>query len=74
MSVGGGRAFSAGAQSAPGWRRLHSYRLDTNAGVGQLKHFAEAYTTRNRMVRIYKVRAARDSPKPHGWWWGATPS
>eukprot|EP00667_Euglena_gracilis_P002726 EG_transcript_2733 len=45
--------------------RLHSYRLDTNAGVGQLKHFAEAYTTRNRMVRIYKVLNVSRASKRH---------
>ena len=33
--------------------RMHSYRLDPLAP--KLEHFEEAFTTTNRMVRIYKV-------------------
>ena len=33
--------------------RLHSYRL--NPKVSKLEYFEEAFTSRNAMVRIYKV-------------------
>ena len=34
--------------------RMHAWRFDTSAE--ELELFEEAYTTTNRMVRIYKVR------------------
>ena len=45
--------------------RLHHYRLDKAHGVTHLDHFEEAYTSRNRMVRIYKVLRVSKKSKRH---------
>jgi len=41
--------------------RLHSWRLDPDEP--ELKHFEEAYTTSNKMVRIYKVLDVSEESK-----------
>lgn len=45
--------------------RLHNYRLNPQAGQINLKYFREAYTTKNRMVRIYKILKVSKKSKRH---------
>jgi hypothetical protein len=45
--------------------RLHHYGLDQKQGVTELKHFEEAYTSTNRMVRIFKVKKVSKKSKNH---------
>jgi dolichyl-diphosphooligosaccharide--protein glycosyltransferase len=45
--------------------KLHYYKLDPTMKVKQLKHFKEVHTTKNRMVRIYKVLNVSKPSKRH---------
>merc|ERR1711998_353336 len=45
--------------------KLHTYRLDPQANVNKLTYFKEAYTTKNRMVRIYKILKVSKESKEH---------
>jgi hypothetical protein len=44
--------------------RLHHYRLDESKGI-ELNYFEEAYTSKHRMVRIYKVKKVSKKSKNH---------